>query len=140
MTNALSSHPVIEALSSFEGSPPALGHYAPGVRAEGSFLFLSGMTPYDPGTGRIERGSIAEQTRLVLANIGRVLAHAGAEPCHVASCRVYLSDLTSENFDGMNREYAAFFGHHKPARATIGAQLPGFDVEIECVACLPPSG
>jgi 2-iminobutanoate/2-iminopropanoate deaminase len=48
---------------------------------------------------------------------------------------VYLSELTPENFQAMNEVYAKYFGESKPARATIGAQLPpGFDVEIECIA------
>jgi enamine deaminase RidA (YjgF/YER057c/UK114 family) len=36
----------------------------------------------------------------------------------------------------MNEVYARYFGDAKPVRATIGAQLLGFDVEIECVAVL----
>lgn len=119
----------------FEGSPPALGPYSLGVVAEGRFVFVSGMTPYDTATGKIERGSIAQQTELVLANVRNVLKAAGSSLDDVVSCRVYLSKLTPENFQAMNGVYAKYFGESKPARATIGAQLPpGFDVEIECVA------
>jgi len=118
-------------------APPALGPYSLGVVAEGKFVFVSGMTPWDPATGKIERGSIAHQTELVLENIKKVLAAAGAGFENVVSSRVYLSDLTKENFQEMNAVYARYFGESAPARATIGAQLPGdFDVEIECVANL----
>lgn len=119
--------------------PPALGPYSPGVIAEGRFLFVSGMTPYDPATGKIERGSIPRQTELVLENIRKVLGAAGASFADVTSCRVYLSNLTPESFGEMNAVYAKYFGESLPARATIGAQLPGFDVEIECIAVLPPA-
>jgi 2-iminobutanoate/2-iminopropanoate deaminase len=95
------------------------------------------MTPFNPETGAIERGSIARQTELVLANIRNVLGAAGADLSNVVSCRVYLADLTDANFAEMNAVYIRFFGGHKPARATIGAALLGFDVEIECVAALP---
>jgi 2-iminobutanoate/2-iminopropanoate deaminase len=104
--------------------------------AEGKYLFVSGMTPFDPATGTINRGSISRQTELVLENMKNVLAAGGASLNEVVSCRVYLSNLTAENFREMNEVYARYFGEAKPARATIGAQLLGFDVEIECVAVL----
>ena len=119
------------------GGPPALGPYSLGVVAEGKFVFVSGMTPWDPSTGQIERGSIARQTELVLENIHKVLVAAGAGFENVVSTRVYLSNLSKENFQEMNAVYARYFGESVPARATIRAQLPGdFDVEIECVANL----
>ncbi|MFZ0709691.1 MAG: Rid family hydrolase [Terrimicrobiaceae bacterium] len=124
-------------ISAFSGSPPALGPYSLGVVAEGRFLFVSGMTPFDPATGRIERGSVSRQTELVLENIKKIIAAGGASLADVVSCRVYLSNLTPESFREMNEVYARYFGESKPARATIGAQLLGFDVEIECVAVLP---
>jgi 2-iminobutanoate/2-iminopropanoate deaminase len=123
-------------VAAFPGSPPAFGPYSLGVRAEGKFLFVSGMTPFDPVTGKIDRGSISRQTGLVLENIKNVLVAGGASMADVVSCRVYLSNLTPENFREMNEVYARYFGESKPARATIGAQLLGFDVEIECVAVL----
>jgi len=127
---------VKNSVAAFPGSPPALGPYSLGVIGEGKFLFVSGMTPFDPVTGKIDRGSISRQTELVLENIKNVLAAGGASLADVVSCRVYLSNLTAENFRDMNEVYARYFGESKPARATIGAQLLGFDVEIECVAVL----
>ncbi len=123
-------------LAAFPGSPPALGPYSLGVLASGKFLFVSGMTPFDPATGKIDRGSISRQTELVLENIKNILVAGGASLSDVVSCRVYLSNLTPESFKEMNEVYVRYFGDSKPARATIGAQLLGFDVEIECVAAL----
>lgn len=125
-----------QTISTFPDAPPALGPYSLGVLAEGKFLFVSGMTPYDPAAGKIVRGSIAEQTDLVLRNVVGVLTAGGATLHDVVSCRVYLSDLTPENFRAMNEVYTRFFGESKPARATVGIQLLGFDVEIECVAAV----
>lgn len=124
-------------ITPFAGSPPAIGPYSLGVVAEGKFAFVSGMLPFNPASGKIERGTVAEQTELVLDNIKNVLAAAGASPADVVSCRVYLSDLTPENFQAMNGVYAQFFGESKPARATVGAQILNADVEIECVAMVP---
>jgi 2-iminobutanoate/2-iminopropanoate deaminase len=96
------------------------------------------MTPWDPSTGRIERGTVAEQTRLVLENIRRIVTEAGVSLSDTVSCRVYLADLTQDNFKEMNAVYAEYFtGENPPARATVGARLPGdFDVEIECVVAM----
>ena len=95
------------------------------------------MTPWDPTTGRIERGTVTEQTRLVLENIRRIVEGSGASLANTISCRVYLTDLTPESFKEMNAVYGEYFGgDHPPARATVGAQLLGFDVEIECVVAL----
>jgi len=116
--------------------PRAIGPYSLGVIAEGRFVFVSGMTPFDPATGKIERGTVSEQTELVLENVRRVLHAAGATMADVVSCRVYLSNLTTETFQEMNAVYSRIFGDSMPARATVGVQLLGFDVEIECVACL----
>ena len=120
--------------------PPALGPYSLAVRSSG-LLFVSGMTPWDPATGQIERGTIAEQTRLVLENIRRIVMGSGGSLADTVSCRVYLRDLSTENFQSMNAVYAEYFpGDHPPARATVGAQLPGaFDVEIECVVAVKES-
>ena len=123
---------------SIQDCPPALGPYSLAVSASGPLLFVSGMTPWDPATGKIERGTVTEQTRLVLENIRRIVEGAGGTLENTVSCRVYLSDLSQENFQAMNAVYAEYFGgDNPPARATIGAQLPGaFDVEIECVVTL----
>lgn len=124
-------------IAPFPGSPPALGPYSLGVVGEGKFVFVSGMIPFNPATGKVERGTITEQTELVLANLKNVLEAGGATIADVVSCRVYLSDAKPENFKQLNEVYAKYFGESKPARATIGAQMPGdFDVEIECVAVL----
>ena len=126
------------AYRTIPGCPPALGPYSLAVQTAAPLLFVSGMTPWDPSTGTIRRGSIAEQTRLVLENIRRIVTQAGGRLEDTVSCRVYLSDLTQENFKELNAVYAEYFGgDNPPARATVGARLPGeFDVEIECVVAM----
>ncbi|MEI6344427.1 MAG: RidA family protein [Verrucomicrobiota bacterium] len=120
------------------GCPPALGPYSLAVQTASPLLFVSGMTPWDPATGKIERGSITDQTRLVLENIRRVVEGSGAKLENTVSCRVYLSKMDKDTFGEMNAVYAEYFGgDHPPARATVGAALPGeFDVEIECVVAV----
>ena len=126
----------IKRISEVPGGAPALGPYSPGVIANGLY-FISGQTPYDPAAGGIVRGSIAEQTSLVLQNLDRTLAAAGCSKADVVSCRVFLQELTSANFQEMNAVFAEYFGESKPARTTVGLQLLNMDVEIEAVAALP---
>ena len=123
-----------EVISEIAGGPPAIGPYSPVVVAEGKFAFVSGQIPFDPEAGGIVRGTIAEQSRVVLTNLKRAVEAAGSSLDRVVSCRVYLQPLNPETFAEMNGVYAEFFGDSKPARATVGAGLLGFDVEIEAVA------
>ncbi len=50
-------------------------------------------------------------------------------------CGVFLADL--DDFGRMNAVYERFFPVPRPARTTVGTQLLGFKVEIDCVALLP---
>jgi 2-iminobutanoate/2-iminopropanoate deaminase len=111
-------------------APPAAGAYSPAVRA-GDFIFVSGQVPKDAATGRIE-GDVAHQTRVVLANLGAVLAAEGATLNDVVSVTAYLADIG--DWDAFNAAYAQVFGAPYPARTTLGAGLHGFKVEINAVA------
>ena len=128
--------PLLSRLTNIQGLPPPSGPYSPGVSAEGRFLFVSGQGPYDPKLGRFSRGSIAEQTRLTLACIERVVLEGGGRMESIVSCRVYLQPLDAQTFAAMNAVYEEFFGTHKPARTTVGSQLLNIDVEIDCVVVL----
>lgn len=114
-------------------APAAIGPYSQAMTLDG-WVFCSGQIPLVPGTKDLRNGSIEEATRQVLANLKAVLAAAGCAPADVLKTTVYLTDL--KEFPKMNAEYEAFFGAHKPARATVQvAALPaGARVEIDCVA------
>ena len=75
--------------------------------------------------------------RATLAKLGRSLAEAGASPAHVVEAIVYVTDrgLLAD----VDREYAAFFGSHAPARTNIvcGLMAPDGLVEIMLTAELP---
>ena len=106
------------------------------VRA-GDFLFVSGQGPVDAATGEMQRGSVQEQTKLVLHNIRTILQGCGADLKHVVKCSVFLLD--AGDFKAMNEIYAEVFGPDKPARTTVatGMVADGMKVEIDCVAYLP---
>lgn len=114
-------------------APQAIGPYSQGVRA-GAFVFYSGQIPLYPATGELCTGDIREQTELVMANIGAVLAAAGLDYASVVKTTIYLVDLA--NFAIVNEIYGRFFPVNPPARSTVEVKgLPkGVGVEIEVVA------
>lgn len=128
--------PIIRHHQNIDRLPAPRGPFSQGVTAEGRCLYVSGQGPYDPETRSFVRGSIAEQTRLTLACLERVIQDAGGKRENVVSCRVYLQPLDTQTFAAMNAVYEEFFGEHKPARATLGTQLLNIDVEIECIVAL----
>jgi 2-iminobutanoate/2-iminopropanoate deaminase len=82
------------------------------------------------------QGDVAAQTERVMTNLAAVLTAAGASLARVVKTTVFLADMA--DFQAMNAVYAAHFGEHRPARATVqAAGLPkNVAVEIECVARL----
>jgi 2-iminobutanoate/2-iminopropanoate deaminase len=116
-------------------APKALGPYSQGIRA-GQFVFVSGQVPIDPATGELISGSIGDQTRRALQNIGEILNAAGSSFQQVVRTTVYLADLA--DFPAMNETYATYFTAPQPARSTIqAANLPkGARIEIDAIAFL----
>jgi 2-iminobutanoate/2-iminopropanoate deaminase len=114
-------------------APAAIGPYSQAVVAAG-LVFVSGQIPFDPATGQLSTGSIAEQTDRVLMNIAAILAAAGSSLDRIVKTTVYLSDMSA--FEEMNAVYARHMGPHRPARATVqAAALPrGAAVEIDAIA------
>ncbi len=114
-------------------APRAIGPYSQGVAA-GGFYFFSGQIPLDPVTGRLKGGDIAEQTELVMENIGGLLAAAGLEFEDVVKSTIYVTDLSY--FATVNEIYGRRFPADPPARSTVEVRsLPkGAEVEIEIIA------
>jgi 2-iminobutanoate/2-iminopropanoate deaminase len=114
-------------------APKAIGPYSQGIIANG-FVFCSGQIPIDPATGELNTGSIEDQSRQVLKNLGAVLEAAGSSFDEVVKCTVFLQDMN--DFAKMNAVYAEFFKAPSPARAAVQvARLPrDVKIEIEAIA------
>lgn len=114
-------------------APAAIGPYSQAIVA-GGLVFASGQIALDPATGRLVSGSIADETRRVLDNLGAVLTAAGTGFERVVKTTVYLADMN--DFAAMNEVYGTYFPAPAPARATVqAAALPkGVRVEIDCIA------
>lgn len=111
----------------------AAGHYSHAVIANG-FVFVSGQGPVDPATG-IKPDNFAEQVRQTLRNVDTILRGAGTDLSQAVKVNAYLTDLT--RFAEYNEIYKEFFTSAPPARTTVGCQLHGIHVEIDCIAVIP---
>jgi len=118
-----------------EDAPKAIGPYSQAV-ITGELVFCSGQIGLDPASGEFVQGGVKEQTAQVFRNLKAVLQAAGVRLDAVTMVNVYLKSM--HDFKDMNDVYAATFGDHKPARATVGvSELPKDAlVEISCVASL----
>jgi 2-iminobutanoate/2-iminopropanoate deaminase len=119
-------------------APAAIGPYSQAVVVpigDGKrMVFCSGQVPLDPVTGDMVEGDITAQTEQVLANLGAVLASAGATFAHVVRTTIFLTDLG--DFAAVNAAYGEKFPIEAPARATVQvSRLPkDARVEIDCIA------
>jgi 2-iminobutanoate/2-iminopropanoate deaminase len=116
-------------------APKAIGPYSQAIASRGArTVWLSGQIPLDPATGELVPGDVVAQATRVMANLGAVLAAAGASFEHVVRCTIYLVDLA--DFAKVNEVYARSFRKDPPARATVQvAALPrGARVEIDAIA------
>lgn len=116
-------------------APAAIGPYSQAIRS-GDLVFCSGQIALSPESGAMIAGGVAEQTRQVLDNLGRVLEAAGAGWPDVVKTTIYLKDLA--DFQLVNAIYAERFDETAPARATVEVSRLPKDalVEIDAIACV----
>ena len=116
-----------------EKAPAPIGPYSQGVKA-GDLLFISGQVAFDPATGQIIEGSVAEETHRVMKNIEAVLHAAYLTFDHVVKSTIFLTDMSL--FAEVNEVYGSYFPGDYPARETVAAKgLPkNVNVEISMIA------
>ena len=82
----------------------------------------------------MQKDDRAEQVRLTLDNLDRVLTTAGTSRNRVLHVRAFLVGI--DHWDAFNRIFAEYFGDWRPARTVV--PVPdlhfGYLVEIEAVA------
>lgn len=101
----------------------------------GDLLYLSGQIGSSPSEpSKVVPGGIQAETRQALENVEAVLRKQGLGKDRVVKCLVMLADM--KEWAAMNEAYLAFFGAHRPARSSFGANglALGARVEIECIA------
>lgn len=109
-------------------APKPKGPYSQAVIHNG-LLYISGQVPVDPETGIIVRGTIEEETKVVLNNIKALVESAGASMKDVLKVTCYLADI--DDFRRFNDVYKEYFKDEPPARTTIQAGKLPLDVQVE---------
>ncbi|HET6944782.1 MAG TPA: RidA family protein [Gaiellaceae bacterium] len=119
------------------GLAPPFSHYTDAVRVD-DLLFVSGCIAVDAEGNLVGGEDVVAQARQVFANLGAVLAAAGATFADVAKVTVFLVDIDDRVRINPVRE--EFFGETRPASTLVevgSLVLPGAKVEIELVARIP---
>ena len=113
-------------------APKAIGPYSQAIKY-GNLVFLAGQIPIDPKTGTVLKGSIEEQTKLVLENLKAVIEASGMTLKNVLKTSCFLKNM--DDFPKFNEIYATYFGESLPARETVEvARLPrDVLVEVSCI-------
>jgi len=114
-------------------APAAIGPYSQGILVDGT-LYVSGQIAIDPESGRMIEGSVEDETRRVLDNVGAILQAASMSFEDVVRCEVFLDDM--DDYAQVNEVYARYFNEQPPARQALEvATLPrGAQVEASCIA------
>lgn len=100
----------------------------------GNLVFVAGQVALDEHNDVVGEGDVEKQTTQTIARIRTVLEEAGASLEDIVTATVYLTNM--DDFPGFNNAWREQFGDHRPARATVRADLalPGLLVEIQVIA------
>ena len=69
-----------------------ISHFSDAVVA-GKTLYVSGLVATDERGEIVGKGDVAEQTRQIFRNLGRILEAAGAAPSDVAKVTIFMRDI-----------------------------------------------
>ncbi|MFT3863830.1 MAG: RidA family protein [Solirubrobacterales bacterium] len=100
----------------------------------GGFVFVSGQGPFDRD-GKVVGPDVKAQTAQVVANLDEILRATGCGLGDMVKVTCHLADI--ELFDEYDEEYRSLIPPPRPARITIGSELDGVLVEIDCIALRP---
>ncbi len=115
-------------------APAPIGPYNQAV-LNGDMLYTSGQIAIDPKTGELFKGSIEEETKLVMENLKAVLTAADMTFENVLKASIFVKDMGQ--FSNINSVYGKYFNEDTaPARETVEvANLPKYvNVEISVIA------
>ncbi|MDH3250558.1 MAG: Rid family detoxifying hydrolase [Acidimicrobiia bacterium] len=116
------------------GAPAPVAPYSVVTEANG-FVFVSGQVAIDPSGGETP-GDVAGQARLIMRNIGKILAEVGLDYPDIVKTTIFLGDIA--DYGTVNEIYGGYFPTEPPARSAVQVAAlpkPEFLVEIELIAC-----
>jgi 2-iminobutanoate/2-iminopropanoate deaminase len=110
-------------------APAPIGPYNQAVKV-GNTLYISGQIPLIPTSMELLRGTIKEETQLVMDHLQAILEAAGMTFGHVVKSTIFLDDMN--NFGEVNQIYGAFFDNETaPARETVAVKTLPKSVRVE---------
>lgn len=114
-------------------APAPIGPYNQAIKA-GQTLYISGQIALSPQTGELVGGSVVEEARQVLENLGAILSEADYAFTDVVKTTIFLRDMA--DFAAVNELYGTYFTEQAPARETVAVVgLPkNVNVEISAIA------
>lgn|GEM_PF-452265 len=103
----------------------------------GDLIFISGIGPHDPKTGKQVEGGIREQTKAVMDLLKAAVEEAGSSMDNILKCTVFLTDMN--HYSIVNEIYSSYF-KVPPARTCVQvSKLPRPEencmIEIDAIAC-----
>ena len=125
-------------------APRPIGAYSAGMSVHaGRMVYVAGQVALDTDGNLVGPGDAAAQTKQVLANIGHILAGAGASFGNVVEFTTYVvgRDSVQQFIAGRTEVYPEIFpdGDYPPNTLLVvdGLVREDFLVEIKAVAALP---
>ena len=115
-------------------TPKPIAPYSPAVMTSSGLLFISGQIPIDMETGKLHKGDISIETRIVMERIGALLKEYKMDYSDLVKCTVFMTDI--RDYESVNEVYGSFFDEKFPAREAIEiSNLPlGASLEISAIA------
>jgi enamine deaminase RidA (YjgF/YER057c/UK114 family) len=124
-----------------DGLLPGQGFSHVAVPAAGRTIYIAGQTAH-AADGFVQGESMAEQADAALANLATALAAAGAQPSHLVSLQIYVTDVDAyrDALDHIGPSWRRHLGKHYPAVSLFGVAAlfdPDAMIEIVSTAVIP---
>jgi 2-iminobutanoate/2-iminopropanoate deaminase len=103
-----------------KGIAPPIAHYSIAVRAQDR-VHVAGLVATTEDGELVGRNSAREQMEYICRSLERICEQYGASLSDVVQCMVFITDPA--DYREADAGYAAVFGEHRPARATVVAKL-----------------
>ena len=89
-----------------KNAPAPIGPYNQAIKA-GDTLYISGQIPLIPSTMELLKGTIQEETELVMESLKSILKEAGMTFENVVKTTIFIDDMN--NFQHVNEVYGKYF-------------------------------
>lgn len=118
-------------------APQAIGPYSQGI-IQDKFIFTAGQIHLTKN-GELLEGSIEDKMHQVMKNLEEILKTAEVTFANVVKTTVYVTNMSKESLDRLNKVYMEYVKKPYPARETVCVkQLPkNAEIEISMIAVRP---